>query len=86
MEGISKAEGGEMILTQVKERIDKIYSENHNLMDAYYEAKGYIRFAKEFGVINLGDYWKLREYNQTLYKNKLDMLCDTKKIMEKVKG
>jgi hypothetical protein len=75
-----------MILTQVKERIDKIYSKSHNLMDAYYEAKGYIGGLKEFGVINLGDYWTLKKYRQTLYLNKLDMLCDTKKIMEKIKG
>jgi hypothetical protein len=75
-----------MILTQVKERIDKIYSENHNLMDAYYEAKGYIQGLKDFAVINLGDYWELKKYRQTLYLDKLNMLCDTKKIMEKVKG
>jgi len=86
MEGIGKAKGGKMILTQVKERIDKIYSENHSLMDAYYEVKGYIGGLKEFGVINLGDYWTLKKYRQTLYLNKLNMLCDTKKIMGKIKG
>jgi hypothetical protein len=75
-----------MILTQIKKRIDKIYSENYNLMDAYYEAKGYIRGLKEFGVINLGDYWALKKYRQTLYMDRLNMLCDTKKIMEKIKG
>ena len=75
-----------MILTQVKERIDKIYSENHNLMDAYCFVQGYIQFAKDFGVINWEDYYTLRDYNQTLYLNKLDMLCDTKEIMEKIKG
>ena len=86
MEGIGKAKGGKMILTQVKERIDKIYSENHSLMDAYYEVKGYIGGLKEFAVINLGDYWELKKYRETLYLDKLNMLCDTKKIMGKIKG
>ena len=55
-------------------------------MDAYCFVQGYIQFAKDFGVINWEDYYTLRDYNQTLYLNKLNMLCDTKKIMEKVKG
>ena len=55
-------------------------------MDTYCEVKGYIQGLKDFAVINLGDYWTLKKYNQTLYKNKLDMLCDTKKIMGKIKG
>ena len=75
-----------MILTQIKEVVSKKYEVENNLMDTYCEVKGYIQGLKDFAVINLGDYWTLKKYNQTLYKNKLDMLCDTKKIMEKVKG
>ena len=86
MEGNSRAKGGKMILTQIKEVVSKKYKKEHNLMDAYCFVQGYIQFAKDFGVINWEDYYTLRDYNQTLYLDKLNMLCDTKKIMEKIKG
>lgn len=74
-----------MILTDIKEQIDKRYKQS-NLMDAYVFTQGYIQFAKDFAVINLGDYRALKKYNQQMFKDKLDSVLDTKKIMEKIKG
>jgi len=50
-----------MILSQIKEVVSKKYEVEHNLMDTYCEVKGYIQGLKDFGVINLADYWQLKE-------------------------
>jgi hypothetical protein len=59
-----------MLLSQIKKTVSKKYETENSLTDTYYEAKGYIQGLKDFGVINLGDYWQLKEYNQVLYKNR----------------
>ncbi len=76
-----------MIISQIKEVIDKNYGEIQIptistavgkilmptiVMNTYSEMKGYIQGLKDFGVINLNDYWELNDYNLKTYKDKLD--------------
>lgn len=63
-------EGMNMLLSQIKEVIDKKYKENPNLINNYHFVQGYIQSLKDFGVINLSDYWELKEYHKNLTQKK----------------
>ena len=77
-----------MILTDMRKVIDKIF-QTKNYMDAIVYSQGYIdgvKHAPRYGVLNSNDWNKLCKYIQDCSRKKLDIECDTKKIMEKVKG
>lgn len=78
-----------MIVSQIKEIIDKNYGKIQiptittaegsiitptMVINTYSEIKGYIQALKDFGIINLNDYWELNDYNRKIYKNKLDIV------------
>ena len=75
------------MINEIKKVIDKNYEDLH-LIEAFRYSQGYInglRYASKYEVLEGQEWYKLVKYIHEKFREKLDLSCNTEKIMEKIK-